>query len=138
MPEHLQVTQAPSAEAIRLDKWLWAVRLFKTRSLAADACRNGHVIIGGQRVKPARDVRVGDLINAKTGGVQRVVKVLGFPASRVGAKLVPDFMEDLTPASEYEKARETPPAPQFSWSKGFGRPTKRSRRLWEKFGSENS
>lgn len=122
----------------RIDKWLWAVRLFKTRSLAAEACRNGHVIIGGQRVKPARDVRVGDLIHAKTGGVPRVVKVLGFPVSRVGAKLVPEFMEDLTPASEYEKAREAAAPPQFSWNKGFGRPTKRSRRLWEKFGSENS
>ena len=120
----------------RIDKWLWAVRLFKTRSLAADACRNGHVTIAGNRVKPARDVRVGDVINARAGGVQRTVKVLGFPASRVGAKLVPEFMEDLTPASEYEKARETASAPQFSWSKGFGRPTKKSRRLWEKIGPE--
>jgi len=122
----------------RIDKWLWAVRLFKTRSLAADACRDGAVTIGGQRVKPARDVRVGDAISAKAGGVQRTVKVLGFPRSRVGAKLVPGFMEDLTPASEYEKAREAASAPQFSWSKGFARPTKKSRRLWEKFGSENS
>lgn len=122
----------------RIDKWLWAVRLFKTRSLAADVCRDGEVTIGGQQVKPARDIRVGDVISAKTGGVQRTVKVLGFPPSRVGAKLVPEFMEDLTPASEYEKARELASAPQFSWSKGFGRPTKKSRRLWEQFGSENS
>ena len=122
----------------RIDKWLWAVRLFKTRSLAADACRDGHVTISGQRVKPARDVRVADIISAKSGGVQRTVKVLGFPASRVGAKLVPEFMEDRTPPSEYEKARESTPAPQFSWSKGFGRPTKKSRRLWEKLGPEES
>ena len=122
----------------RIDKWLWAVRLFKTRSLAADACRDGHVTIGGQPVKPARDVRIGDAISAKAGGVQRTVKVLGFPSSRVGAKLVPEFMEDLTPASEYEKARESALAPQFSWSKGFGRPTKKSRRLWEKFGDDAS
>lgn len=121
----------------RIDKWLWAVRLFKTRSLAANACRDGEVTIGGQRVKPARDVRAGDVISAKTGGVQRTVRALGFPPSRVGAKLVPEFMEDLTPASEYEKARVAAAAPQFSWSKGFGRPTKKSRRLWEQFGSEN-
>jgi ribosome-associated heat shock protein Hsp15 len=122
----------------RIDKWLWAVRLFKTRSLAADACRDGQVIIGGQCVKPARDVRVNDVINAKAGGVQRTVKVLGFPSSRVGAKLVPEFMEDITPASEYEKARESATAPQFSWSKGFGRPTKKSRRRWERFGPDTS
>jgi ribosome-associated heat shock protein Hsp15 len=122
----------------RIDKWLWAVRLFKTRSLAATACRDGEVSIGGQRVKPSRDLRAGDVIVAKAGGVRRTVKVLGFPHSRVGAKLVPEFMEDSTPASEYEKARECSPSPQFAWSKGRGRPTKKSRRLWEQFGSADS
>jgi ribosome-associated heat shock protein Hsp15 len=118
---------------MRIDKWLWAVRLFKTRSLAAEACRGGHVLVNGQRVKPARELRVGEIIAAKAGAVQRTVKVMGFPPSRVGAKLVPEFLEDLTPASEYEKPREFTP-PQFNWSKGIGRPTKKARRLWEKFG----
>ena len=117
----------------RIDKWLWAVRLFKTRSLAAQACRNGHVLIAEQRVKPARDVRTGEIIVVKTGGVQRTVKVLAFPPSRVGAKLVADFMEDLTPESEFQKAREAASAPTFAWSKGLGRPTKKSRRLWDRF-----
>ena len=122
----------------RLDNWLWAVRLFKTRSLAAAACRDGQVLIGGQRVKPARTPHVGELIAAKVAGVQRTVKVLGSPPGRISAKLVPDFMEDLTPAEEFEKARviaSTPPP--FAWGKGQGRPTKKNRRLWEKFGDEN-
>jgi ribosome-associated heat shock protein Hsp15 len=129
----LEVTNEP-----RIDKWLWAVRLFKTRSLAAKACRDGHVLIASQRAKPARSVHAGEIIMAKTGGVQRTVKVIAFPPSRIAAKLVPDFLEDLTPAAEYEKAREAMRPPQFAWAKGAGRPTKKNRRLWEQFGSENS
>jgi len=126
------------ANATRIDKWLWAVRLFKTRALAATACRDGHVLINGQRVKPARDVREGEVITAKVAGVQRTVKVLGAPPSRVGAKLVPEFMEDRTPESEFQKAREAAPPPQFAWSKGLGRPTKKSRRLWERIDPDSS
>lgn len=121
------------SDGTRIDKWLWAVRLYKTRSLAADACRKGEVLVKGQRVKPSRDLRTGETVTAKTGLVQRTVRVVGFPPGRVGAKLVPEFLEDLTPASEYEKLREHTAAPQFTWSKGFGRPTKKARRLWEKF-----
>jgi ribosome-associated heat shock protein Hsp15 len=123
---------------VRIDKWLWAVRLFKTRSLAAGACRDGQVLVGGQRVKPARDVRVGELVGAKVGGVQRTVKVLGFPRSRVSAKVVAEFMEDLTPAAEYEKAREASRLVQFTWPKGTGRPTKKNRRLWERLSPEEN
>jgi ribosome-associated heat shock protein Hsp15 len=122
----------------RIDKWLWAMRLYKTRTVAATACRNGHVFVESQRVKPSRDLRPGEIVTAKTEAIQRTVKVIGFPRSRVGAKLVPEYLEDLTPASEYEKAKEyKPPPPQFSWSKGLGRPTKKSRRLWEKIGGED-
>ncbi len=120
----------------RLDKWLWAVRLYKTRSLAAQACREGRVLIAGQRVKPARAVHVGEVFTAKTGDLLRTVKVLGAPRSRVSAKLVPEFFEDLTPASEYEKQRERLPA-AFTWDQGSGRPTKKDRRLWEKLGQDN-
>lgn len=121
----------------RMDKWLWAVRLFKTRSLAAKACRDGQVLIAGQRAKPARSIHAGEIIMAKITGVQRTVKVIAFPPSRIAAKLVPDFLEDLTPAAEYERAREAMQPPQFAWIKGAGRPTKKNRRLWEQFGSEN-
>jgi len=92
---------------VRLDKWLWAVRLYKTRSLAAQACHLGRVQIAGQRLKPARLVRVGDLLTAVIGDVTRTVRVVGLLDQRVGAKLVPNYLEDLTPASEYEKRRET-------------------------------
>ena len=122
----------------RIDKWLWAVRLFKTRTQATEACRDGGVLIGGQKVKAGRDVHVGEIISTKAHGVQRTVKVLAVPASRIGAKLVPEFLEDLTPPAEYEKAREAAPAPQFNWSKGFARPTKKSRRLWERHGPEGN
>jgi ribosome-associated heat shock protein Hsp15 len=121
----------------RIDKWLWAMRLFKTRTLAAAACRDGRVLIAGQRVKPAREARLGEIISATVAGVQRTVKVIGHPTSRVGAKAVPQFMEDLTPESEFQKAREAARPPQFAWPKGTGRPTKKNRRLWEKFGSED-
>ena len=93
-------------------------------------------MIGGQRVKPARSVHVGEIFTAKTGDLLRTVKVLGAPGSRVSAKLVPDFLEDLTPASEFQKQRERLPA-AFTWDQGSGRPTKKDRRLWEKFGTEN-
>ena len=123
------------SDAGRLDQWLWAVRLFKTRALAAAACKDGKVLINSQPAKPARDVHPGEIISAKAHGVQRTVKALAVPPGRVAAKLVPDFLEDLTPPEEYEKARlAAAAAPQFQWSKGTGRPTKKNRRMWEKFG----
>src|ERR1700720_3999382 len=92
--------------SVRIDKWLWAIRLFKTRSLATEACRHGRVSVGGQPVKPSRDVKSGDLIVAKTGELTRTVKVLALLEHRVGAQAVKEYAEDLTPASEYEKPRE--------------------------------
>jgi ribosome-associated heat shock protein Hsp15 len=121
----------------RIDKWLWAIRLFKTRTLAAATCRTGGVLVDGKHIKPARDLRVGEIISVPVGGVQRTVKVIGFPTSRVGAKAVAQFMEDLTPEAEFEKAREAARAPRAIWPKGLGRPTKKNRRLWEKLGTEN-
>lgn len=122
----------------RIDKWLWAVRLFKTRTLAAAACRHGQVTIAEQRVKPSRDVRTGDVITARAGSVNRVIEVLRVPSSRLGAKLVPEFMKDLTPPAEYEKARMPAAPPPFIWSKRSGRPTKKDRRLLEKFSPDSS
>jgi ribosome-associated heat shock protein Hsp15 len=125
------------SSANRIDKWLWAVRLYKTRSLAATACRNGQVLVNEAKVKPAREVHPGEIVKARTGEIQRTLKVIAAPPSRVGAKLVPEFAEDLTPPSEFEKQRERTPPPQFQWSKGLGRPTKKARRLWEQFGESN-
>jgi len=114
--------------SVRIDKWLWAVRIYKTRSLATAACRSGHVTIGGHPVKPAREVRINDLILAKNGDLTRTVKVLGLLEQRVGAPAVAQFAEDLTPASEYEKRKDPVLKPLFFRPKGAGRPTKKDRR----------
>jgi ribosome-associated heat shock protein Hsp15 len=112
----------------RLDKWLWAVRLFKSRALASAACRGGLVKVGGHPAKPARDVHVGELITVRQGLILRTLRVTGLPRSRVGAKLVPDFCADLTPPGEFAKAREQPLQHFLARDKGAGRPTKRDRR----------
>jgi ribosome-associated heat shock protein Hsp15 len=120
--------------AVRIDKWLWAVRVYKTRSQATEACRQGRVSIGGQVVKPSRDARINDIISAKTGDITRTVKVLKTLEQRVGAQAAKEFAEDLTPPSEYEKRREPVLQPLFYRPKGTGRPTKKDRRQMEKFG----
>lgn len=117
--------------SVRIDKWLWAVRLFKSRSLATEACNAGHVKINGLHVKPSRDVHVGETIAALAGRVQRTVKVLALLERRVGAKAVPQFMEDLTPPEEYARAREEHEPALLVFPKGWGRPTKKSRRQME-------
>ncbi len=121
---------------MRIDKWLWAVRLYRTRSLATAACRQGGVTIGGQPVKPSREVRVDDLIVARTGHIHRTVKVRGLLEQRVGAPAAKEFAEDLTPASEFEKRADAPLAPVFFRPKGTGRPTKKDRRAMHKFSRE--
>ena len=120
--------QAP--QRVRIDKWLWAVRLYRSRSLATEACQAGHVKIAGQSVKPSREVRVGETITAQTGGLTRTVRVLARLDRRVGAKVAAEFAEDLTPAEERARAREErAQTPHFP--KGFGRPTKKQRRRLE-------
>jgi ribosome-associated heat shock protein Hsp15 len=113
----------------RLDKWLWAVRVFKSRSLASDACRAGSVAVNEQPAKPARDVKAGEMVTVRQGLVLRTLRVLGVPRSRVGAKLVGNFCEDLTPKEDLEKARENSVQQFLAREKGSGRPTKRDRRL---------
>ena len=124
---------------MRMDKWLWAVRLYKTRSLAAAACTNGRVLVDDVPVKPARTVRVGELIRAVCGDLQRTVKVIGLTEHRVGAPLVSEYLEDLTPPEEREKARLNRPPPGFiPRPKGAGRPTKKDRRAFDQFTSEEA
>ncbi len=120
-------------QSVRIDKWLWAVRLCKTRTTATDACRGGHVKVGGETVKPAREVRLGEIITVKTGNMTKTVKVLGFVEHRVGAPAAKAFVEDLTPPEEYQKARQEAEHPLFFRPKGTGRPTKKDRRDLERF-----
>ena len=122
------VPPASHEVAGRLDKWLWTVRYFKTRSLATDACRAGSVTVNGQPAKPARDVRAGELVVLNEGLVTRRLRVLGIPRSRVGAKLVPTYCEDQTPPEEIAKAKEQPIQQFLARARGSGRPTKRDRR----------
>lgn len=119
-------TEAPLTD--RLDKWLWAVRIFKTRGLATEACRAGNVQVGGQPAKPARDVRGGETITVRQGIITRTLLVRGIPLRRVGPKLAPGFCEDQTPPEEFAKARKEPVQQFLAREKGSGRPTKRERR----------
>jgi ribosome-associated heat shock protein Hsp15 len=121
------------ASAIRIDKWLWCVRLYKSRTLATTACETGKVRIAGQPVKPSRAVRIGDVITVAAGEMTRTVKVIAPLEQRVGAPKVAEFMEDLTPASEFEKRRWAAEPAQGARPKGSGRPTKRDRRILQSF-----
>ena len=127
------MTAAPApAAAGRLDKWLWATRVFKTRGLATDACRAGSVTVNEQPAKPARDVRAGETVVVRQGLVTRTLRVLAIPRSRVGAKAVPGFCTELTPPEEFAKARTQPIQQVLAREKGSGRPTKRDRRLLDR------
>ena len=121
---------------VRIDKWLWAIRLFKTRSLATEACKAGHIKIDGKAVKPARVVVQGEIVTATVGRITRTVKALELIEKRVGAKVLDRHIDDLTPESEYAKLREVQAAPVFNHSKGRARPTKRDRRVIDRFSAE--
>ncbi len=122
----------PSSD-VRIDKWLWAARVFRTRALALAACRAGHVKLGGQTVKPGRPVHVGEEYVVTTAGPTRTVRVAGISDKRVGAKLVPTLLDDLTPPEELARARRSVVEQVLSRPRGSGRPTKRERRQIEKF-----
>jgi ribosome-associated heat shock protein Hsp15 len=117
----------------RLDKWLWAVRIFKTRTLAAAACRAGSVLVNGHPSKPSRDLHPGEQLVVRIGLIHRSLVFLSAPKGRVAAKQVPEFCEDRTPASEYEKVKENRIQQFLAREKGSGRPTKRERRDIDRF-----
>lgn len=115
-------------EKVRIDRWLWAVRVFKTRTLAAEACRGGKVEIAGENVKPSRLVRAGELVEVNKEGVLREFRIVRVLAKRVGAKRVAEFAEDLTPPERLEVQKETVAQAILKRDAGTGRPTKRDRR----------
>ena len=117
---------------VRMDKWLWAARLFKTRSLAADAIKSGKVKIDDNPVKPSREVKEGDIIQVQIGQLHKVVEVKTVVKNRVSPKQVPEVYNDLTPKEEYERI-EFMNAYKAEWrDRGAGRPTKKERRLIER------
>ena len=113
---------------MRLDQWLWAVRVFKTRPLAVAAIKAGHAKVNGENTKPAHEARPGEVVAVRLGVMTRTLRVIGAPPSRVAGKLVAQFAEELTPAAEYEKLRALAFGAPGARAKGAGRPTKRERR----------
>lgn len=119
-------------QRVRIDKWLWAVRIYKTRTLAMQACKAGHVKVDGHNVKPSRFVHIGDDIQARNGSVLRKVKVTGLLEQRVSAKEAVEFVEEVTPPEDLRPKTSAPiPQPVVLYKKGAGRPTKRDRRKME-------
>jgi ribosome-associated heat shock protein Hsp15 len=119
-------------EGVRIDKLLWSVRVFKTRSLASDACRSGKVMVNGTEAKPSREVHPGDVIAINLGAFHKTLKVKEPLKNRVASRLVPDYVDDLTPESEYDKLKITREANYELRIAGLGRPTKKERRMIEK------
>ena len=124
------------AEQARIDKWLWAVRIYKTRSIAAEACKKGHVSIGERTAKPAHNIRVGDVVNVKKAPIPYSFKVLKCAENRVGAKLVPELMENVTPQEQYEILEMSRMSGFVDRARGTGRPTKKERRDLDQFVEE--
>ena len=116
---------------VRLDKYLWAIRVYKTRTDATDACKGGKVRVNGLHVKPSREVKVGDVITARKGAVLYTFKVKELLSSRVGAALVPQYAENLTPQEELDKLRAPVETFFLKRDRGAGRPTKKDRRQME-------
>jgi ribosome-associated heat shock protein Hsp15 len=117
----------------RIDKWLWAARIYKTRSLASDACKNGRVTINGVNVKPSRPVKIGEVVDVRKPPVTYSFKVLKCIENRVGAKLIPEVYENVTDPRQYEILEMSRISGFVDRARGTGRPTTRDRRQMEAF-----
>lgn len=118
---------------IRVDKWLWAVRVFKTRTVATDACKKGRVSVGDTIVKPSRTIKPGDIVKVRKPPVTYSFEVLAVTQNRLGAKLVPEYMRNVTPASELHLLDMVKISGFIDRRKGLGRPTKREGRKLNEF-----
>lgn len=118
-------------DSVRIDKYLWAIRLFKTRSEATEGCNGNRVRLGGESVKPSKAVKVGDIISLRKGSAQLSYRVLALAEKRMGASLVEQYAEDLTPESERAKLSAPKEVINLQRDKGTGRPTKKDRRQLE-------
>ena len=117
----------------RIDKWLWAVRIYKTRSIAAEACKKGHILVRGKAVKPSFTVKEGDVVDVKKSPITYSFKVLKCAENRVGAKLVPELMENVTSAEQYELLEMSRISGFIDRARGTGRTTKKERREMDSF-----
>ena len=120
-------------ESARIDKWLWAARIFKTRSLAADACKSGRITLNGAQVKPSRTVKEGDEVSVKKPPITYSFKILQCIEKRVGAKLIQDIYENVTDPKQYEILEMSRISGFVDRARGTGRPTKKDRRSLDAF-----
>jgi ribosome-associated heat shock protein Hsp15 len=118
----------PEKEKLRIDKYLWAIRIFKTRTLAADACKAGRVKLDSQNIKPSHEVKVGEIYQVSKGPDRKVLKVTGLLENRVDAKTSVEFYQDMTPVEQTQAFKSMFQAPILKRDRGTGRPTKRDRR----------
>ena len=120
-------------EVARIDKWLWAARIFKTRSIAADACKNGRVTIGGVNVKPSHAIKVGETVSVRKPPITYSFRILKTIEQRVGAKLLPEIYENVTSPDQYELLEMNRISGFVDRARGTGRPTKKDRRAMDAF-----
>ena len=113
---------------VRIDKWMWATRIFKTRTIASDACKKNRILVGNVSVKPSRMIKVGDVISVRKPPVTYSFRVLDVSDKRMGAKLVPLFLENITPPEEFEILEMNKISGFVNRARGLGRPTKKERR----------
>lgn len=121
------------ADTARIDKWLWAARIFKTRSVAADACKNGRVTINKVNIKPSHTIKAGEVVNVKKPPVVYSFKVLKTIEQRVGAKMLPEIYENVTDPKQYELLEMSRISGFVDRMRGTGRPTKKDRRALDAF-----
>lgn len=123
---------------MRIDKFLWSVRFYKTRTLAADEIKKNRVAVGESTVKSSREVKTGDLIKIRKNQIDYKIKVLDIPKSRVGAKLVPDYVTDMTDKEQYEILKMRRTSQDYYRQKGLGRPTKKDRRAMDDYSDDSN
>lgn len=122
---------------VRVDKFLWAMRIYKTRSIATDACKCGRIKMNGVEVKPSRTFHVGDVFTVRKGPITYTYRILQLWGNRIGAKLVPEYLQDITPKEQLEMLELARYAAQSGRDRGTGRPTKKDRREIEQFFSDD-
>ncbi len=123
---------------VRIDKWIWAMRIYKTRTIAAEACKKGRVSVGDAVAKPSRTIKVGDIVKVRKSPVTYSFRVLALTENRLGAKLVPEYMENITPQSELDLLDIVKISGFIDRRKGLGRPTKREGRELSRFTEEST
>lgn len=123
-------------EEVRIDKWMWATRIFKTRTIAVEACKKGRISILNTPVKASRNIKLGDIIQVRKPPITYSFQVVGLTDRRVGAKLVPEYLKDVTPKEQLDLLEASHLSGFIDRAKGTGRPTKRDRREMDRFTDE--